>query len=123
VDEALERLAFLDFGDEAEAPAPDRPPLIAPAPRYNLKAVLLRLCERLREMGAAACFKEITHPWVAARGLHCVKAVTPGLYPLWFGRRAHRFAVTDRLRRLHLELHARPLTGADDLNLTTHPLS
>ncbi|HEX2094196.1 MAG TPA: YcaO-like family protein [Longimicrobiaceae bacterium] len=126
LDETFERLSFLDFrgdaprihareiGERALVPAQDR---------YNLGAVLERVAEHLRSLGAAAYLKDITHPSLAARGLSCVKVITPGLYPLWFGANQQRFAVTDRLRRLARDFGSHELRDERDCNLEVHPFS
>ncbi|MBD0321010.1 MAG: hypothetical protein ICV87_11795, partial [Gemmatimonadetes bacterium] len=47
----------------------------------------------------------------------------PGLYPIWFGLRARRFRVTERLRRLARDLAGREIAGPEDVNLELHPFS
>lgn len=125
LDETFERLAFLGFeaAPRIDARDLDRRSLIPIRERYNLRAVLERLAEHAAPRGVAIYLKDITHPWLAERGLHCVKAVTPGLYPIWFGSRNRRFAVTDRLRRLAVELTGRRPVSAADFNLEVHPFS
>ncbi|HEU4451396.1 MAG TPA: YcaO-like family protein, partial [Longimicrobium sp.] len=127
LDEAFARLEFLDF-----APAPrgavtaaeiDARALVAPAERHQPREVVRRVAARLRALGAALYLKDLTHPALASRGLHCVRAVTPGLYPMWFGPATRRFAVTERLRRLSREWTGREIHGEADCNLEVHPLA
>jgi thiazole/oxazole-forming peptide maturase SagD family component len=117
LDEPFERLGFLDFdgGPRITVQEVQSRGLIEPdaqRERYDLREVLERLCRRLEDCGAQVFFKDITHPAVGERGLRCVKAITPGLYPLWFGHRKRRFRVTPRLERLG---------GAPPYNLEVHP--
>lgn len=117
LDEPFERLGFLDFegGPRIGIQDVQRRGLIAPAAppeRYDLREVLQRLSRHLESCGARVFFKDITHPAVAERELRCVKAITPGLYPLWFGHRKRRFGVTPRLERLG---------GIPPYNLEVHP--
>ena len=117
LDEPFERLGFLDFDSGPQIDIQDVQrrgliPLAAPPELYDLRHVLGRLSRHLQACGARVFFKDITHPAVGERELHCVKAITPGLYPLWFGHRKRRFSVTPRLERLG---------GAPPYNLEVHP--
>jgi ribosomal protein S12 methylthiotransferase accessory factor len=117
LDEAFDRLGFLDCDGGPQIGIQDvqRRGVIAPAASpalYDLREVLKRLSRHLEACGARVFFKDITHPAVSERGLRCVKAITPGLYPLWFGHRNRRFDVTSRLKRLG---------GASPYNLEVHP--
>lgn len=114
LDAAFERLAFLDAGGGARLPVRevDRHGLLPPAGRYDLRETLQRLARHLETCGVRVYFKDITHPAVAEKGLCCVKAITPGLYPLWFGHRKRRFGITPRLERLG---------GPPPYNLEVHP--
>jgi len=114
LDETFERLGFLDFdsGPRIGIQEVQDRGLIEPDVRYDLREVLERLSRGLQDCGARAYFKDITHPSVAQCGLRCVKAITPGLYPLWFGHRNRRFDITPRLERLG---------GAPPFNLEVHP--
>ena len=91
--------------------------------RYNLRQVLAQIAERAAAQDVSLLIKDISHPSLAARGLACAKALTPGLYPMWFGYGNQRFAVTERLRRLSLDLCGRPLESAADCNLEIHPFT
>jgi len=116
LDETFDRLDFVDFdgGPRIDVQEVQERGLIATAtpPELNdLRQVLERLSRHLEGCGARVFFKDITHPAVRERGLHCVKAITPGLYPLWFGHGKRRFGVTAGLERL----------GAPPYNLEVHP--
>lgn len=125
LDETFERLGFMDFGPEAplDVRELDARAFIPSAERYELRGVIERLVEQMRPLGIPIYLKDITHPSLAPRGLRCVKAVTPGLYPIWFGSRVKRFSVTDRLRRLARDLVGQPLSDPQDFNLEVHPFS
>ena len=117
LDEPFDRLGFLGFdnGPRIDVQDVQRRGLITPAAPpelYDLREVLEHLSRHLESCGASVFFKDITHPAVGERGLRCVKAITPGLYPLWFGHRRRRFGVTPRLERLG---------GAPPYNLEVHP--
>ncbi len=117
MDEPFDRLGFLDFdgGPQLDVQDVQRRGLIAtvaPPELYDLREVLERLSRHLEGCGARVFFKDITHPAVAERGMRCVKAITPGLYPLWFGHRKRRFGITPRLERFG---------GAPPYNLEVHP--
>jgi len=118
LDEPFDRLGFLDLdgGPQIDIQDVQRRALIAaaaPPDLYDLREVLERLSRHLEGCGARVFFKDITHPAVGERGLSCVKAITPGLYPLWSGHRRRRFSVTPRLERLG---------GGPPYNLEGHPL-
>jgi thiazole/oxazole-forming peptide maturase SagD family component len=125
LDESFERLDFLDFGPGASLDVAelDRRAWIGEADHYELRSVIDRLAGHLRPLGVSTYLKDISHPWLPSRGLRCVKVVTPGLYPLWFGSGAKRFAVTERLRRLAREFLGQDLDQPQDFNLEIHPFS
>jgi thiazole/oxazole-forming peptide maturase SagD family component len=125
LDETFERLGFLDFSSPPRTSVGDMEnrQLIPACYRYDLRALLDTIAARLRFIGASVLLKDITHRWVADRGLWCVRAVTPGLYPLWFGPRDKRFGVTERLTRLGYQWTGRTLSAREDFNLELHPLS
>jgi ribosomal protein S12 methylthiotransferase accessory factor len=117
LDEPFDRLGFLDLdgGPQIDIQDVQRKGLIAaaaPPELYDLREVLERLSRHLEGCGARVFFKDITHLAVGERGLCCVKAITPGLHPLWFGHRKRRFGITERLERLG---------GAPPYNLEVHP--
>jgi hypothetical protein len=97
-----------------ESPVPDDPEL-------RLDLLLEALDLRLRQVGAALYLKDLTQPGLAACGLHAARAITPGLYPIWFGGLRRRFAVSDRLRRLAERYTGRPFQH-ERLQLAPHPL-
>ena len=120
--ETFARQAFL-FGstDRTTADEIASRALIPPAERYDLGDVLRRIAIHLESLGCALLLKDVTHPAIAERGLRCVRAVTPGLLPMWFGHGRFRVRVTDRLRRLARDLAGQTIDGVDDLNLDPHP--
>ncbi|MBD0321616.1 MAG: YcaO-like family protein, partial [Gemmatimonadetes bacterium] len=77
LDETLARLDFLDFGpapgcDVAEAGERGWFPA---RPCYDLRRVLDEAAERLHPLGVRLLLKDLTHPWLAARGARCVRAI------------------------------------------------
>lgn len=125
VDDSWKRLAFLGIDDAPSAAVADltsRSP-ITPQPRYAVPDVLATCVDAVGGAGAEVYLKDITHGGVAAAGLRCARVVTPGLYPIWFGARPDRFAVTPRLRRLATRYGSGTFGGADDCNLDPHPFA
>ncbi|MEM9293588.1 MAG: YcaO-like family protein [Acidobacteriota bacterium] len=124
LDESYEAQAFLGFDDASPMSIDEvqEQALIPLRPRYEIAALLEILGEQVQKIGGDLYLKDLTHPQLAERGLHCVKAITPGLYPLWFGSRARRFRVTDRLRKLAKRYLGR-VPADDAYNLTTHPFT
>lgn len=125
LDEVFERLSFLNFGpaEELDAREINCRSVIPAQPRYNLQSVIERIASHLQSLGVSVLLKDITHASVEPYGLRAVRAITPGLFPIWFGARARRFAVTDRLRRLALEWQGVSVTRPEDCNLSVHPFS
>jgi thiazole/oxazole-forming peptide maturase SagD family component len=127
MDETFERLAFYDASPErtrVQAAEVQENSLFPTEPRrWNLREVLEKMAERASASGAGVYLKDITHPNLAERGICCAKAITPGLFPLWFGYGRQRFAVTERLKRLAREHCGREIAGPDDCNLELHPFS
>lgn len=125
LDDTFPRLAFLGFDDAPRISAAEAGghPAVPASTRYNLREVLESLVSHLAGAGVSVLVKDVTHPTLAARGLHCVRVLAPGLYPLWFGPTAHRFAVTERLRRLAREHAGARHGGVEEYNLGTHPLA
>jgi thiazole/oxazole-forming peptide maturase SagD family component len=105
-------VAVQDMG--ADSPAPRDPQL-------RLDLLLETLDRRLHDVGAAMYLQDLTHPGLAACGLRTARAITPGLYPIWFGALRRRFAVTDRLRRLAEPYTGRPF-AREHLQLAPHPM-
>lgn len=120
-DETFSRLDFLDLDSPPDITAEEvnGRALIGCQERYNLRELLVRVAENIRAIGGSVLLKDLTHPALADRGVRCVRAITPGLYPLWFG--SPRFAVTDRLRRLAQARTMRTVRTAEDCNLQIHP--
>ncbi len=88
----------------------------------RLDEVIRAIDRRLHEVGAAVYLKDLTHAVPAAGALHAVRALTPGLYPIWFTAAARRFAITERLHRLAQRYTGEPLRE-DRLQLAPHPLA
>jgi ribosomal protein S12 methylthiotransferase accessory factor len=125
LDETFGRLGFLDFAGPPRTTTGDMQSrqLVPTSTQYDLRELLYTIAARMRSVGASLLLKDVTHRWVAGQGLRCVRAVTPGLYPLWFGPRDRRFGVTERLTRLGQEWTGRTMTVSGDFNLELHPLS
>jgi len=121
LDETFERLRFFPFAGDAPVGGPEYPSIVPP--EYDATRLLERTARHLEILGIPAYFKNIGFPWLEERGVHCVKAIAPGLFPMWFGRGNCRFAVTTRLERLAREWLGRPLRPSSDLNLEIHPFS
>jgi len=124
-EEVFERLHFLGFDDapRIDASSVDRRALIPVRDRYDLRQLLEQIVEHAETRDVSVLLKDISHPSLAARGLVCAKALTPGLYPMWFGYGNQRFAMTDRLRRLAEELCGRSLESSAECNLEIHPFT
>lgn len=125
LDEPFERLGFLDFSGPGRTTVAEmeRHLLLPSGEKYELRDLLETIAARVSSVGASVLLKDVTHRWVRERGLRCVRAITPGLYPLWFGPRDRRFGVTERLAQLAYQWTGRKLLARDDFNLEVHPLS
>jgi thiazole/oxazole-forming peptide maturase SagD family component len=124
LDETFGRLSFLGFDAPPSLSAAqinDRSP-VKPQASYNLREVVEDILRHLEEQGVEVLLKDLTFPTLAKQ-IRCVKAVTPGLYPMWFGYNHARFAVTERLQRLARTFTGRTLVNESDFNLDIHPLS
>ncbi|MEM9556674.1 MAG: YcaO-like family protein [Acidobacteriota bacterium] len=106
LDEPFRNLSFLDLGTDQDAErsvtvaAIQAEALTEATEGYELCSVLRAVEATWAPLGAGVYFRDLTHPLAEARGLHCVKAITPGLYPIWFGAGSRRFRPTRRLERL-----------------------
>jgi ribosomal protein S12 methylthiotransferase accessory factor len=126
LEESFERLAFLDLDPASPGIAPadvDQGAVITPAEQYDLRDLLVRVSAHLEGVGVSVLLKDITHSELAGFGQRCVRAFTPGLFPLWFGYGEQRFALTERLRRLAHDYTGRDITDPRDCNLEMHPFS
>lgn len=125
LDDAMDRIdvAFGASGHITDTTAMNRACVVPEAARYDLRSVLHQVAGHLQTIGASILIKDITHAEFRRRGIRCVKAVTPNLYPLWFGLASARFSVTPRLQRLAREFTGRPLTTREDFNVSVHPLT
>jgi len=121
--ETFGRLSFLGLDGQPQLAAQDidRHLWIPRQNRYNLKAVLEEILHRLKAPGINILLKDLTHREFRRRDLHCVRAIAPGLYPMWFGYYAVRFRMSDRLRRLSENFLGKPLHDASQINLDIHP--
>lgn len=122
-DDRFSRLSFLDFDSRGDvtAQAIDQASVFHRLKGMKLRAAVLEIAETLELLGLPVFLKDITHGFSARRGLYCVKAVIPGLFPMWYGRRHIRFSLTERLRRLAAERTGRPAISKSDINLAVHP--
>ena len=123
LDEAFEAFDYLELDARRpvgvrdiarESPVPDDPEL-------RLDLLLEAVACRLHQVGAALYLKDLTHPGLGVCGLRAARAITPGLYPIWFGGLRRRFAVTERLRRLAERYTGRPFQH-ERLQLAPHPM-
>lgn len=124
LDETFGRLSFFGF-DAAPSLSAEEVDAKSPIKRqdsYNLSEVLENILYHLEEHGVEMVLKDLTFPTLAKQ-IRCVKAVAPGLYPMWFGYNYARFAVTERLQRLAKRFNGRTLVDDADFNLDIHPLS
>jgi thiazole/oxazole-forming peptide maturase SagD family component len=122
LDEMSGRLGFLtDHLRTTTAADLDRRSPVPLKKSYNLKALLELIVQKLKPLGIQVLLKDLTHPQFADKGLFCVKAIAPGLYPVWFGYYNMRFALTERLRKLSMDFTNRSLTDETQVNLELHP--
>jgi thiazole/oxazole-forming peptide maturase SagD family component len=125
--ETCERLSFLNDHpcEKLDAASVDsRVPMLLEmlqSKSCNLKSLLEAILCKLDSVGIRVLFKDLTYSVVADKGLFCVKAITPGLYPMWFGYYNARFAITRRLERLSLDFVKRRLIDKTQINLELHP--
>jgi thiazole/oxazole-forming peptide maturase SagD family component len=125
LDETFDRFSFLDFSAKPTLTARDvnaRGGVVI-REQYDLGATLEEILVQFDRLGLRVLFKDMTHSNFAARGLVCVKAITPGLLPMWFGSGNRRVALTERLRRLGERFCGGTITTESDLNLEIHPFS
>ena len=121
-DDNFPRLSFLDLerpGD-IELAGVDSTRCFGDLPPANLRDAVIIIAEAMERLGLAVLLKNITHDFSAARGLYCVKAIVPGMFPMWYGPRNLRFALTDRLCRIGADRGSGPVTGSS-VNLQAHP--
>ncbi|HLJ86363.1 MAG TPA: YcaO-like family protein [Candidatus Angelobacter sp.] len=89
--------------------------------RYNLKPVLEEILERMDALEVTILLKDLTHHEFLQRNLYCVRAIAPGLYPMWFGYYGLRFRMSNRLSRLSRAFLGKPLEEISQVNLNIHP--
>ena len=121
--ETFERLDFLGFHEQPRRTTQeiDQSMWIQRRNSYNLKTVLEEILGRLNALGITVLLKDLTHREFRRRNLHCLRAIAPGLYPMWFGYYALRFRMSDRLRRLSETFAGKPLDDMSQVNLELHP--
>lgn len=123
-DEAFHRLSFMGFEapPTVDASTIDSQSLIAESEEYDLRDVLTRVTRHLGEHGIRTLFKDISHQALALRDIHCVKAIAPGLFPMWYGHYFVRFSLTDRLKCLADQVDGNVGVGENLCpNLDVHP--
>jgi thiazole/oxazole-forming peptide maturase SagD family component len=122
LDETFDRLSFLYERSSLPVPVKDLTQniWIAEEDSYDLRVVLRTLAEKMAGDGLRLLIVDITHPTLLDRGVRCAKAVVPGLYPMWFGYKGMRFAMTERLLRLARQWNV-VVTTQEDVNLEIHP--
>ncbi|HEY6390799.1 MAG TPA: YcaO-like family protein [Bryobacteraceae bacterium] len=116
-DENFSKLSFLDFDSPGAVTSVD----VNRANEAGLGAILAQIGATLEQLGLPVLLKDITHPFSARRGLFCVKAVIPGLFPMWYGHRHVRFSITERLRNLAAQRLGKETLMESDVNLEMHP--
>ncbi|HEV2963332.1 MAG TPA: YcaO-like family protein [Candidatus Angelobacter sp.] len=89
--------------------------------RYDLKVVIEELFDRLDHLGINVFLKDLTHREFLCRNLFCVRAIMPGLFPMWFGYYSIRFRMNERLRSLSERYLGKSLDNANQINLDIHP--
>lgn len=122
-DEAFGRLDFLSFDCTRRLKASDVDPFVAPTERAAREPMLVveKAASRLQQHGVTVYLKDLTYDWIGKRGLFCVRAIAPGLYPMWYGTAHRRFRLTQRLRKLAV-MFGKPEPSDDSvLNLGPHP--
>lgn len=121
--EMFGRLQFLGFDARPQRTAQeaDQSAWIPRQNRYNLKLVVEEIVDRLSSLGITVFLKDLTHREFRRRHLHCVRAIVPGLYPMWFGYYAMRFRMSERLSRLSQTFTGKSLHDVSEVNLELHP--
>ncbi|HEV2964112.1 MAG TPA: YcaO-like family protein [Candidatus Angelobacter sp.] len=122
--ETSDRLSFLNFNADPCLTTKDLDALscVPHQESYNLRIVLEKIMDQLHSIGVTVLLKDITHAEFRRKKLFCVKAITPGLYPMWFGFCYIRLALTQRLQRSFEDLWGVPLRHHSQLNLDVHPV-
>lgn len=124
LDEVFDQILFIGFKSIPEAAGDlNSRSVIKKEPSYNLRLVVEAILNHLAELGLEVFLVDVTHPMFSNQGYRCIKAIIPGLFPLWFGYRNARFSLTERLRRLSHNFTGRALQDESDVNLGIHPYS
>jgi len=123
VEENFGRLSFLDFDARPVLAAKDvdQSSLIPRQDRYNLKQVIEAIAGHVSSLGLTVLVKDLTHREFSGRDLVCLRAIIPGLYPIWFGYYGARLTITKRLQHLYQEFSGQALDDESQLNLDIHP--
>ncbi|HEY4905010.1 MAG TPA: YcaO-like family protein [Candidatus Sulfotelmatobacter sp.] len=121
--ENFERLSFFAFDAQPLLAAEDvdARSWVSRRNQYNLKSVIEEVIDNLNSLGITVLLRDLTHRAFSDRNLFCLKAIIPGLYPMWFGYYNVRFNMSKRLQALSQTFLGRPLTNDVDVNLTMHP--
>ena len=125
LDESFERLSFIDFESDPKLDVDklNRRSIVTPQDSYNLRELVEEIVRHLNGLGIKVLLKDITHPLFRRHDFSCVKAIIPGLYPIWFGYRGARFSLTDRFQGLAQRFTARKIQDEREVHLEVHPLS
>jgi len=123
LEENFDRLSFLNLDGQPTLTATDvdRASWIFRRGRYNLKRVIEELADNLNSLGISVLLADLTHRDFLHRNLFCLKAIMPGLYPMWFGYYGIRFTMTRRLQRLYATFFRQSLHHLNQVNLDIHP--
>jgi thiazole/oxazole-forming peptide maturase SagD family component len=124
LDSSFERLSFFPFETEPQLDASEinlANPVRCGSP-CELRHVLDGLVACLRDIEISPWFKDITHPFCSDEEIQCVRVITPGMFPLWFGERP-QVDLTQRLQKLAVSLTSRSLSTIEEVNLYPHPFS
>jgi ribosomal protein S12 methylthiotransferase accessory factor len=121
MDQMFERLRFLQFEQsDKTSQGLDEVFTNDRKPELNLRIILEELLGSMEELGLHVFVKDITHRGFESAGIHCVKVVVPGLFPMWFGQTKRVFA-TPRLLRLAARYERGDSTVV--INSDVHPFS
>ena len=98
-----------------------RAPVRPASPTDDVLASLREAVRRLAERGLEALAVELTAPDIAARGLHVVKVIVPGMLPIDFGQMPKHLGVPRLYSAPRHMGHADAATDPAGLNPAPHP--
>jgi thiazole/oxazole-forming peptide maturase SagD family component len=124
LDASFEFLSFFPFesSPQVDAMEIDLANPVRCGDECELRHILDKLVSHLGDIGIYPWFKDITHSFCASEGVCCMRAIAPGMFPLWFGQHP-QVDLTPRLRNLAVTLTGRSLSSIEELNLEPHPFS